>query len=93
MIPRDLRGPGLRGYILCEQKVPKKSLKPGGLRIPYITGEIIYATTCRLAGLSSVLWADAGLYFCARSYRWCWLPRGTRHEGLVEKVQIRRMFR
>ena len=33
-LPRDLRGPGLRGYFLCEQKVPKKSLKPDGLRIP-----------------------------------------------------------
>ena len=36
------------------------------------------------SGLPSVLWADAGLYFCARSYRGYWLPRGTRHEGLAQ---------
>ena len=27
-VARDLRGPGLRAYFLCEQKVGKKSLKP-----------------------------------------------------------------
>ena len=37
-----------------------------------------------ISGLSSVLWADAGAYSCARFYRWTSLPpRGTRHEGLA----------
>ena len=35
MIARDLRGPGLRAYFLYGQKVGKKPLKPGGLRIPH----------------------------------------------------------
>ena len=47
----------------------------------------------RISSLSSVLWADAGPYFCAQSYRWCWLPRGTRHEGLAFGVLICKMFR
>ena len=47
----------------------------------------------QISGLSSVHWADAGLYFCARFYRGCWLPRGTRHEGLAFWVRIRRMYR
>ena len=41
-----------------------------------------------IPGLPSVLRADAGPYFCAQFYRRCWLPCGTRHEGLVEVVQI-----
>ena len=45
------------------------------------------------SGLSSVLWADAGAYFCARFYRRCWLPRGTRHEGLAFGVLICKMYR
>ncbi len=40
---RDLRGPGLRAYFLCEQKVGKKSLrKRGFLRTFLITGVIVF---------------------------------------------------
>ena len=42
----------------------------------------------QISGLSSVLWADAGLYFCAQFYRRCWLPRGTRHEGLANLKNV-----
>ena len=42
-IARDLRGPGLRAYFLCEQKVGKKSLrKRGFLRTFLITGVIVF---------------------------------------------------
>ena len=40
---RDLRGPGLRAYFLCEQKVGKKSLKElRSLRIFLITGVFVF---------------------------------------------------
>ena len=40
---RDLRGPGLRAYFLCEQKVGKKSLrKRGFLRTFLTTGVIVF---------------------------------------------------
>ena len=42
-IARELRAPGLRGYFLCEQKVPKKSLrKLRFLRTFLITGDIVF---------------------------------------------------
>ena len=42
-IARDLRGPGLRAYFLCEQKVGKKSLrKRGFLRTFLITGVMFF---------------------------------------------------
>ena len=42
-IARELRAPGLRGYFLCEQKVPKKSLrKLRFLRTFLITGVIVF---------------------------------------------------
>ena len=35
-LARGLLAPGLPGDFLCEQKVTKKSFKPGGLKIPYL---------------------------------------------------------
>ncbi len=50
---RDLRGPGLRAYFLCEQKVGKKSLrKQGFLRTFLITGVIFLRPRHSLTGLN-----------------------------------------
>ena len=93
-IARGLLAPGLLGYFLCEQKVPKKSLrKLRFLRTFLNYGGVWLRYDLRISGLSSVPWADAGAYFCAQLYWKCWLPRGTRHEGLAFGVQICKMCR
>ena len=73
------------------RKVTKSPLKgarplenPG--RRPKAGTLFFYFVTLRPDGLVvllPVLWADAGWYFCAQSYRKCWLPRGARHGGAV----------
>ena len=82
-------------YFWRAPKVGKNALKPSGLRIPHFL--ISYATTFRLVVLSPVHLADAGAYFCAQFYRYCWLPRGTRHEtcaaGLTPRGAGRRFCR
>ncbi len=53
---RDLRGPGLRAYFLCEQKVGKKSLrKRGFLRTFLITGVMFFAPEAQISGLNLLL--------------------------------------
>ena len=55
----------------------------------------------RISGLSSVRWADANAYFCARSYRGTSLsatppttiPAASRHEGLAFWVLTCKMYR
>ena len=89
---RGLLAPGLLGYFLCKQKVPKKSLrKLRFLRTFLHYRGVLLRYDLRISGLSPVPWADASLYSCAQSYRWYWLPRGTRHGGLAGRVQICRL--
>ncbi len=83
-IARGLSAPGPWTCFCRAAKVGKNALKPGGLRIPYITGGVYFRYDLQISGLSSVPWAVAGAYSCAQFYRYCWLPRGTRHEGLAQ---------
>ena len=68
-IARGLLAPGLLGHCLCEQKVPKKSLrKLRFLRTFLNYGGNYLRYDLRIPGLSSVLWADASAHFCAQFY-------------------------
>ncbi len=63
---RDLRGPGLRAYFLCEQKVGKKSLrKRGFLRTFLITGVIVFCArgTDYRSKLTAVRLPVSSVYF------------------------------
>ena len=67
---RDLRGPGLRAYFCPAAKVGKNGLRK--LRFPRTFlnyGGDYLRYDLWILGLSSVLWADASAYFCARFYR------------------------
>ena len=83
-IARGLLAPGPLGYFCHAAKVPKNALrKLRFLRTFLDYGGYYIRYDLQISGLSPVLWANATPCFCTQFYRWYWLPRGTRHEGLV----------
>ena len=67
--PRGLRAPGPCAYFCRAAKVGKNALrKLRFLRTFLNYGGDYLRYDLWIAGLSSVPWADAGLYFCAQSY-------------------------